>query len=155
LFPHLGNQTFFYNRAAFNTMYFFEFVSDKFVSLNYNHNFEGLLFNRIPAIRQLKWRLIASANVLFGSQRESNIELMKEALPIFNPRRGDNGFRPRYNFSALDPNKPYVEVGYGIDNIFKIFRIQAFHRLTYLDHESPEGKLPKSFALKASVHFSF
>ena len=156
LFPHLGNQTFFYNRAAFNTMYFFEFVSDKFVSLNYNHNFEGLLFNRIPAIRQLKWRLIASANVLFGSQRESNIELMKAALPIFNPRRGDDGrLRPSYNFSALDPNKPYVEVGYGIDNIFKIFRIQAFHRLTYLDHQSPGGRLPKSFALKASVHFSF
>ncbi len=155
LFPHLGNQTFFYNRAAFNTMNFFEFVSDKFVSLNYNHNFEGLLFNRIPAIRQLKWRLIASANVLFGSQRESNIELMKAALPIFNPRRGGDGLRPRYNFSALDPNKPYVEVGYGIDNIFKIFRIQAFHRLTYLDHLSPEGRLPKSFALKASVHFSF
>jgi Family of unknown function (DUF5686)/CarboxypepD_reg-like domain len=160
LFPHLGNQTFFYNRAAFNTMYFFEFVSDKYVSLNYNHNFEGLFFNRIPAIRQLKWRLIASANVLFGSQREENLELMRDALPVFNPRRtfdrdGNPIIRPRYNFSALDPSIPYVEVGYGIDNIFKIFRIQAFHRLTYLDHKSPEGKLPKSFALKASVHFSF
>ena len=155
LFPHLGNQTFFYNRAAFNTMHFFEFVSDKFVSLNYNHNFEGLLFNRIPLIRQLKWRLIASANVLFGSQRESNLELMKEAVPVINPREMGNMLRPRYNFSALDPNIPYVEVGYGIDNIFKIFRIQAFHRLTYLDHEAPGGALPKSFALKASVHFSF
>jgi Family of unknown function (DUF5686)/CarboxypepD_reg-like domain len=155
LFPHLGNQTFFYNRAAFNTMYFFEFVSDKYVSLNYNHNFEGLLFNRIPAIRQLKWRLIASANVLYGSQRESNLELMKEAIPVINPRIRNGESRPRYNFSSLDPNIPYVEVGYGIDNIFKIFRIQAFHRLTYLDHESPDGRLPKSFALKASVHFSF
>lgn len=155
LFPHLGNQTFFYNRAAFNTMHFFEFVSDKFVSLNYNHNFEGLLFNRIPAIRQLKWRLIASANVLFGSQREENIELMKDAIPVINPRPSSNGLRPRYNFSALDPNIPYLEVGYGIDNIFKIFRLQAFHRLTYLDHEAPDGKLPKSFALRASVHFSF
>ena len=155
LFPHLGNQTFFYNRAAFNTMHFFEFVSDKFVSLNYNHNFEGLLFNRIPLIRQLKWRLIASANVLFGSQRESNLELMKEAVPVINPREMGNRSRPRYNFSALNPNIPYIEVGYGIDNIFKIFRIQAFHRLTYLDHEAPGGALPKSFALKASVHFSF
>ncbi len=160
LFPHLGNQTFFYNRAAFNTMHFFEFVSDKFVSLNYNHNFEGLLFNRIPAIRQLKWRLIASANVLFGSQRVSNLDLMKEAIPVINPRHsvdknGNQMLRPRYNFSALDPNIPYVEVGYGIDNIFKIFRIQAFHRLTYLDHLSPGGDLPQSFALKASVHFSF
>ncbi|MBC7408163.1 MAG: carboxypeptidase-like regulatory domain-containing protein [Arcicella sp.] len=155
LFPHLGNQTFFYNRAAFNTMHFFEFVSDKFVSLNYNHNFEGLLFNRIPLIRQLKWRLIASANVLFGSQRESNLELMKEAVPVINPREMGNRSRPRYNFSALNPDIPYIEVGYGIDNIFKIFRIQAFHRLTYLDHEAPGGALPKSFALKASVHFSF
>jgi len=157
LFPHLGNQTFFYNRAAFNTMHFFEFVSDRFVSLNYNHNFEGLLFNRIPALRQLKWRLIASANVLFGSQRESNLELMKEAVPIINPRpqANGNGLRPRYNFSALDPNIPYVEVGYGIDNIFKIFRIQAFHRLTYLNHETPGGALPQSFVLKASVYFSF
>ena len=155
LFPHLGNQTFFYNRAAFNTMHFFEFVSDKFVSLNYNHNFEGLLFNRIPLIRQLKWRLIASANVLFGSQRESNLDLMKEAVPVINPRGMGNKLRPRYNFSALDPNIPYVEVGYGIDNIFKIFRLQAFHRLTYLDHEAPGGALPRSFALKASVHFSF
>jgi len=156
LFPHLGNQTLFYNRAAFNTMNFFEFVSDKFVSLNYNHNFEGLLFNRIPLIRQLKWRLIASANVLFGSQRQSNLELMKEAIPVIEPRiiRG-NQLRPRYNFSSLDPNIPYVEVGYGIDNIFKIFRIQAFHRLTYLDHKAPGGVLPKSFDLKASVHFSF
>ncbi|MDZ7900763.1 MAG: DUF5686 family protein [Arcicella sp.] len=160
LFPHLGNQTFFYNRAAFNTMYFFEFVSDKYVSLNYNHNFEGLLFNRIPAIRQLKWRLIASANVLFGSQRQENLDLMQEAIPVINPRRtidrnGNPITRPRYNFSALDPNIPYLEVGYGIDNIFKIFRIQAFHRLTYLDHRSPDGKIPRSFALKASVHFSF
>lgn len=160
LFPHLGNETFFYNRAAFNTMHFFEFVSDKYVSLNYNHNFEGLFFNRIPAIRQLKWRLIASANVLFGSQREENLELMKEAIPVINPRHsfdkdGKMITRPRYNFSALNPAIPYVEVGYGIDNIFKIFRLQAFHRLTYLDHLSPGGYIPKSFALKASVHFSF
>lgn len=154
LFPHLGNQTFFYNRAAFNTMNFFEFVSDKYVSLNYNHNFEGLLFNRIPAIRQLKWRLIASANVLYGSQRQDDLDLMKDAIPVINPRGGDIN-RPRYTFSALDANKPYVEVGYGIDNIFKIFRIQAFHRLTYLDHLSPDGRLPKSFVVKASVHFSF
>ncbi len=152
LFPHLGNQTFFYNRAAFNTMRYFEFVSDQYVSLNYNHNFEGLLFNRIPAIRQLKWRLIASANILFGSQRQSNKDLMiriedeisQTGVPL----------KRHYEFSSLDANTPYAEIGYGIDNIFKIFRIQAFHRLTYLDHKY-QGDVPKSFVVKASVHFSF
>lgn len=155
LFPHLGNETFFYNRAAFNTMHYFEFVSDKYVSLNYNHNFDGLIFNRIPAIRQLKWRLITSANILIGSQREENKELMQEAIPVINPKHAKGELQPRYSFSGLDPNKPYIEVGYGIDNIFKIFRIQAFHRLSYLDHLSPSGKSPRPFALKASVHFSF
>lgn len=155
LFPHLGNETFFYNRAAFNTMHYFEFVSDKYVSLNYNHNFDGLLFNRIPAIRQLKWRLIASANVLFGSQRAENTELMQEAIPVINPRHIKGELQPRYSFSGLESDKPYIEVGYGIDNIFKIFRLQAFHRLSYLDHVSPSGRIPSPFALKGSVHFSF
>ena len=155
LYPHLGNQTLFFNRAAFNTMHYFEFVSDKFVSVQYNHNFEGLLFNRIPAIRQLKWRLLATANILYGSQKHSNQQLMDDAMPIFNPRHPSNMLESRFNFSSLDPNIPFVEVGYGIDNIFKIFRIQAFHRLTYLDHLSPSGKLPDKFTIKGSVHFSF
>ncbi|MFC3414533.1 hypothetical protein [Algoriphagus hitonicola] len=33
----------------------------------------------------------------------------------------------------LDPNKPYVELGYGIENIFKFFRVDFIHRMTYLD----------------------
>ncbi len=153
LFPHLGNQTFFFNRAAFNTMHYFEFVSDKYASLQYTHDFDGLLFNRIPAIRQLKWRFLVSANVLFGSQSNDNLKLMDEAMPVFDPRHKQ--VEPKYNFSALDPSIPYAEVGYGIDNILKIFRLQAFHRLTYLDHLSPDGKRPDKFTIKASVHFSF
>ncbi len=153
LFPHLGNQTFFFNRAAFNTMHYFEFVSDKYASLQYTHDFDGLLFNRIPAIRQLKWRFLVSANVLFGSQSNDNLKLMDEAMPVFDPRHKQ--IEPKYNFSALDPSIPYAEVGYGIDNILKIFRLQAFHRLTYLDHLSPDGKRPDKFTIKASVHFSF
>ncbi|WP_044173240.1 DUF5686 and carboxypeptidase-like regulatory domain-containing protein [Flectobacillus major] len=155
LFPHLGNQTFFFNRAAFNTMHYFEFVSDKYASLQYTHNFEGLFFNRIPAIRQLKWRFLTSANILYGSQRKENLKLMEDAIPVFNPRHKDGELEPRYNFSALDPSIPYVEVGYGIDNILKILRVQAFHRLTYLDHAAPDGRRPAKFAIKASVHFSF
>lgn len=141
LFAHLGNETAFYNRNAFNMMNFLEFVSDKYASIQYNHQFDGLLFNRIPGIKRLKWRLVASANVLWGSQRLSN-----EKLVMKIPRTNRGGF----DFDSLEPNKPYVEVGYGIDNLFKIFRIQALHRLTYTDR--PDA--PK-FAVKGSVHFSF
>ncbi len=145
LFPHLGNETFFFIRSAYSTMNYFEFVSDKYASIQYNHNFEGLLFNRIPLIKKLKWRLIASGNILMGSQRTENREIMKD---VNNPLRSK--FLDQYTFDSLDPNKPFAEVGYGIDNIFKILRIQAFHRLSYLDH----GK-PQRFRVMASVNFSF
>ncbi len=145
LFPHLGNETFFFVRSAFSTMNYFEFVSDQYASLQYNHNFEGLLFNRIPLIKKLKWRFIASSNLVVGSQRNSNKEIMKD---VNNPLKSK--FLDQYAFDSLDPHKPFVEVGYGIDNIFKIFRIQAFHRLTYLDHGNPQR-----FRLMASINFSF
>ena len=145
LFPHLGNETFFFVRSAFSTMNYFEFVSDQFASIQYNHNFEGLLFNRIPLIRKLKWRLIGSANVLMGSQRSANREIMKE---VDNPLRVK--FEDRYSFDSLDPTKPFAEVGYGIDNIFKVFRLQAFHRLTYLDNPKAER-----FRVMASINLSF
>jgi hypothetical protein len=145
LFPHLGNETFFFVRSAYSTMSYFEFVSDRFASIQYNHNFDGLLFNRIPLIKKFKWRLIASGNILMGSQRVENREIMKD---VNNPLRSK--FLDRYTFDSLDPNKPFAEVGYGIDNIFKILRIQAFHRLSYLDHGNP-----RRFRIMASVNFSF
>lgn len=145
LFPHLGNETFFFVRSAFSTMNYFEFVSDQFVSLQYNHNFEGLLFNRIPLIKKLKWRFIASSNLVMGSQRAANKDIMKD---VNNPLK--SRFLDRYSFDSLEPGKPYVEAGYGIDNIFKILRIQAFHRLTYLDHGNP-----MKFRLMASINVSF
>jgi hypothetical protein len=145
LFPHLGNETSLFVRSAFSTMNFFEFVSDRYASLQFNHNFEGLFFNRLPMIKQFKWRFIVSSNVLMGSQRNANRNIMKE---VDNPLQSN--YTDQYAFDSLDPNKPFVEVGYGIDNIFNLFRVQAFHRLTYLDHGNPER-----FRLLASFNFHF
>ncbi len=121
---HLGNETLFYTTAAFNTMNFNEFASDQFVSLRYRHFFEGFLLNRIPLIKKLKWRAVANANVLFGSVSDQNIENVPGIDPAGNPIE---------TFGRLDPNKPYVELGYGIENIFKFFRVDFIHRMTYLD----------------------
>jgi hypothetical protein len=40
---------------------------------------------------------------------------------------------PVATFGYLD-ERPFVEVGYGIENIFRVGRIDFFHRLTYLDN---------------------
>ncbi len=117
---HLGNETLFYTTAAFNTMNFNEFASDRFVSLRYRQSFEGFLFNSIPLLKKLNWRMVGNANVLMGGVREEN---------IFNQHR---------TFGQLNPSKPYVELGYGIENIFRFFRVDFFHRMTYLDQ--PEAR---------------
>jgi hypothetical protein len=41
---------------------------------------------------------------------------------------------------------PYVELGYGIENIFRFFRVDFFHRMSYLD--SPEAR---PFLVKVSA----
>lgn len=126
---HLGNETFFYTTAAFNTMNFNEFASDQFISLRYRQSFEGFLLNSLPLINKLKWRMVGSANVLMGSVRDENVA----NVPVFDPLGV-----PLRSFGRLDPSKPYVELGYGIENIFKFFRVDFFHRMTYMDQ--PEAK---------------
>lgn len=146
LFPHIGNPTPLLTTNTFNRMQFYEFVSDRFVAMHIQHRFEGLLFNRLPGIRKFNWRLIANFDALWGSLSPEN-----QAVATGKPLPG--GSRPIY-FGALDPGKPYMEVGYGIDNIFKFVRVQAIHRLDYLD-AGPNGIPLNSFAIKASASINF
>ncbi|HSZ24898.1 MAG TPA: DUF5686 family protein, partial [Cytophagaceae bacterium] len=121
---HMGNQSDFYSNAAFNLMNYFEFISDTYATLRFRHYFGGLFFNRIPVIEKLKWGFFVTSNVAFGSMSKKNYDLIPKTDAV-----GDN-LRTFYTLNG----KPYWEVGYGIDNIFKMFRVDFVHRLTYLDH---------------------
>jgi hypothetical protein len=104
-------------------MNFGEFISDRFASLQYRQHFEGFLLNRIPLMRRLKWRLTGLANVIYGGLRDDN-----RVYPSLTDSN-EKVFLPGY----LSPKTPYVELGYGVENIFKFFRVDFIHRLTYLD----------------------
>ena len=110
----LGNQTPFYNANAFNLMNYFEFVTDRSATLRLDHHFEGLLLNSLPGIRALNWRLVATGNVLYGKLSERNRRANGDTSDLPGPI-----------------STPYVEVGYGIENIFKFLRVDFIHRLTY------------------------
>jgi hypothetical protein len=140
---HLGNQTPIYSPITYNLMNFGEFVSDSYVSFQYRHNFEGLILNRIPLIRKLKWRLVGTANVLYGGLASKNRALIVDELP--------GGVIPLAT-NSLERGKPYVELGYGVENIFKFFRVDFIHRLTYLDY-NPDVKT-RRFGILAGVQFS-
>lgn len=121
---HLGNQSVFYSPITYNLMNFGEFVSDHYIALQYRQYLEGFLLNRIPLLQKLKWRLLATSNVIVGGMRGSNRALVATLTPS-----GDDALRV-----GFFRDKPYVEVGYGVENIFRFFRVDFVHRLTYLDN---------------------
>lgn len=112
---HGGNETYIYDYLSFNTMRYYEFVSDQFISLSLFHHFEGLFLNKLPLLRKLNWREAVSFKAVYGSVNDKN----KKTL-LFPD-----------NLSALNKG-PYTEVSVGVENIFKLFRIDAFWRLNYL-----------------------
>jgi hypothetical protein len=134
---HLGNATFLYNPNAFNLMNFFEFASDKYVSLNYTQHFEGLLLNSIPVIKNFKWRLVGTANILYGGMSQTN--------------KNNIRYRHSLNLRGLG-NTPYMEAGYGVENIFKFIRVDFIHRLTYQNNKNNilDGTA-KNFGIKISA----
>jgi hypothetical protein len=135
---HLGNQTPFYYVQTFNLMNNFEFASDTYASLHYEQYFEGLLLNSLPLVKKLKWRLLATSKLLYGSLSDENLKLI---VP-----NGSEG-TPDESFKTLNKG-PYAEIGYGIENIFRVLRVDAIHRLTYLNDPAV-----KKFGLRFSFQF--
>jgi len=133
LLIHPGNETYIYDYSSFNLMNFFEFVSDRYLTMSIFHHFDGFFFNRIPLFRKLKWREVFIAKGLLGHLNPTNLDVI--VLPK--------------GLSWLE-NGAYCEVGAGIENIAKIFRFDAFWRLTYLDKPGVSN-----FGIRGSIQFSF
>lgn len=110
---HPGNDLFYYNPYAFNLMNRFEYLSDQYAGINIEHNIGSGLFRFIPLTRKLKWRQFWTAKTLWGSLSKSN-----------NALNNTTG-----TFKTLN-SKTYLELGTGIDNIFKVFRLDFVWRLS-------------------------
>lgn len=124
---HRANQTYSYQLQAYNLMNFLEFASDKYVALNIQHNFGGFFFNKIPLLRRLKWREVASFKGLYGGLDAHNRPTDTNGLLRFPVDA--NG---RTVTQTLE-NKPYIEASVGIANIFRLFRVDYVRRMTYTD----------------------
>lgn len=145
LIIHRANQTYAYQLQSYNLMNFLEFVSDRFVSLNLDHNFNGLIFNRIPVIRKWKWREELTFKILEGGLRpENDPRLHPEKL--FERPVNSEGVPITYSLNRM----PYMEASVGIANIFKLLRIDLVKRLSYL--ENPDVQ---KLGVRARIKFDF
>lgn len=125
---HRANQTYSYQFESYNLMNFLEFVSDQYASVHIFHNFEGILFNRIPLISKLKWREVATFKALWGSLDSKNDPALNPE--VFKFPLADDGRKLTYSLEKA----PYIEASVGIANILKFFRVDYIVRLNYLDH---------------------
>jgi hypothetical protein len=88
--------------------------------------FGGFPFDFVPAMKKLHWRTFAEFKSVWGEMSEKN--------KIYN------GYSDRLAAGKTNPFEipskvPYMEVGTGIENIFKVFRIDFVWRLNYLDKQ--------------------
>jgi len=123
-----ANQTYVYDINAYNAMNFLEFVSDRYASLNFNHNFGGFFLNKIPLLQALHWREILSFKILYGGLSNTNNPQLHPELYGFPT--GANNVPITFALGKT----PYIEAGAGIGNILKFLRIDVVERFNYLDN---------------------
>ena len=110
-----GNEIYYYNMYAFNLMNRYEYLHDKYAGANFEHNIGNGLFRFVPLLKKLKLRQFYSARALVGSLSEAN--------KLYNTAPGDV-----FKFETLN-GKSYLEIGTGVDNIFKLFRLDFIWRV--------------------------
>jgi hypothetical protein len=127
-----GNQTYFIIDNTFSNLNFYEFVSDEYATFQWEHNFNGKIFSRIPLLRKLNLREIVGIRGVYGTISDENKAINASGL-IYNA-----------------PEKPYWEYSAGVGNIFKVFRLDFGWRGNYRD--VPDAS---NFTIKGSFGFYF
>ncbi len=132
---HPGNDIYYYDPGSFNLMNRFEYLSDKYAGINVEHNVGSGLFRFIPITRKLKWRQFWNAKTVWGSLSAANTAL-NNSTNTFKTLNGTT----------------YLEMGTGIDNIFKILRLDFVWRV--LPRPLPDNKSSR-FGIFGSFQFQF
>jgi hypothetical protein len=134
---HPGNEFYYYNPSNFNLMYRYEYLSDTYTGAFVEHSMGSSFFKYIPLIKKMKVRSFWNAKFLIGSLQESNMNL--------NLNTG-------YPFQHL-ANKPYMELGTGVENIFKVLRLDLVWRA--LPHQREFETSARRIGLFGSFKLAF
>lgn len=126
-----GNQSYFRIENAFSQLNYYEFVTDTYVTLHLEHNFEGRLFSRIPYLRDLNLREIIGFRGAYGTVSDENKAINASNINYVAPT-----------------DKIYYEYYVGVGNIFKLIRVDFTWRGNYLEN-------PGAHKFGAKIGFGF
>ena len=121
-----ANLSYTIQRESYALMNAMEFFNDEYASWDLTYYMNGLILNRVPLIRKLNWREVISFRGMYGRLSERNRPNLENTGTLYKfPYESDE-------YHYLD-GKPYMEIGIGIENIFRILRIDYVRRITYRD----------------------
>lgn len=123
---HPGNEVLYYNKQSFNLMNRFEYVSDRFAGINFEHNIEKKVLNLIPFMRKSNMRQFWNFKTVWGDLTDKTRNLNR--IEYFN----------EYRLRSLRGGF-YTEIGTGVENIFKLLRIDLVWR------NAPLRNIPPGF----------
>ena len=121
-----------------------EFVADKYLKFAYDHKLNGYLLNKIPLVKRLKLRELFGARMFWGDLSTQNNPYLSADVVYFDKDKENE------IMTKVMTKDPYWEGYVGLDNIFKVLRVQYYVRMTY-----NEIKEPVKDRFRFSLHFSF
>lgn len=139
LFPNV-NLSYTIQPESYTLMKPMEFVNDQALSWDLTYWGNGILMNRLPLIKRLRLREVISLHGIWGSLSDKN-----------NPAKASDVFQfPSDALCQSMGDKPYMEAGVGLDNIFTILRVDYVWRLTYREHAGTDRH-----GVRVQLHFNF
>lgn len=125
-FLHLfaGNYSIFLDKKSFACMDYLEFAADSWTSFSWNHCFGGILLGKIPLIKHLQLREEFTFRAAYGQLSKRN-----DPRPTDAP---DDMMQLPYGMKTMG-KVPYMEIGAGVSNILRVFRVDCCWRLTHLE----------------------
>ena len=118
-----ANLSYTLQKESFALMNPMEFIADNYVSWESIYYMNGLLFNRLPLIKKLGWREVVDFKGFYGKLSPSNMPELTDSHGLY--------LFPRENHQLT--NTPYMEISFGVENIFKVLEVDYVRRLTYCD----------------------
>ncbi len=125
---------------SFDLMNPMEFINDSYVTWDMTYWANGTILNYIPLLKKLKLREAFSFRGVWGHLSKRN-----------NPENNRDLFRfPTISDVQPMGRMPYMEAAVGVDNIFKILRVDYVWRLTYRDRPGIDKG-----GVRIQLHFTF
>ncbi len=141
MFIPVGNEGLIMNERGFNLLTEYSFAADQYAWVNLDHHFDGFLLQWVPLFRKIKIRAVANVRAMIGEMSTEN--RLANAPNLFENTTDADAVRIHI------PNKtPYTEASFGIENIFRFFRVDAIYRVNYPNLPS------KRWGIRAGVNFT-